>query len=502
MNRSSSIDKALGKVADLIVERMEALKGENWKKPWFSTEYLGVPKNLSGRPYHGMNELILNFETTVKNRELPVFLTFNQAVSEGVRVKKGAVSTPILYYGAIYRDKEGEIVPESTVKAMSSEEKAELTKKPVLKKFDVFNIADTNFQEVHPERYEELKKQYAVTEIKDTQGMYSNKELDRMFEKQEWLCPIEVKSSPEAYYNRSTDSITLPLKAQFKTGEFSEEIYRNGMEFYSTALHEMTHSTGSSHRLDREKGKTFGDKAYAKEELVAELTSALTGQSLGFDRKVSDNSAKYLNNWVGALRQEPRFVLTVLGDVAKAHSLIMGEVEKQQIALQQTSQEQKGEKSRSLYDLPTQYSNINARYPSAATDEVTRQIAHRVQQAQTIIKTYEQNIANTYGKAWLDNPQNHHTPIPKSVYAMPSKAIIASVSDATLIKMRNGDYAIRAKVDGQDTGLIPFPKDKVGDYLKLSDTPQKESFLKQLVSELHSSQSRTPSLSKTKSLTP
>ena len=51
----SYTDKALAKIADLIVQRMEELKGEQWQKPWFSSTYQGLPQNIAGRPYHGMN---------------------------------------------------------------------------------------------------------------------------------------------------------------------------------------------------------------------------------------------------------------------------------------------------------------------------------------------------------------------------------------------------------------------------------------------------------------
>ena len=101
------------------------------------------------------------------------------------------------------------------------------------------------------------------------------------------------------------------------------------MEFYSTALHEMAHSTGSPERLNREGGKKFGDKKYAKEELVAELTAATVSQQLGFDKHVTDNSAMYLSNWVKALKEEPKFIYTVLSEVGKAQGLIMEEIEKQ-----------------------------------------------------------------------------------------------------------------------------------------------------------------------------
>lgn len=674
-NANSYVDKALAKVGDLIIKRMEELKGEKWNKPWFSSSYQGVPQNISGRQYNGMNELILDFITTAKEHTLPVFLTFNQATKEGLRINKGSTSIPVLYYERTHKDENGKIVPESKVRELSLEEQSKLKVSVILRKFDVFNIDDTNLKEVKPELYEKFKKQYAVQELKDTQGMYSNKELDRMFEKQEWLCPITVKLSNSAYYSPSDDAITLPLKAQYKKGDTPEAIYRDGMEFYSTALHEMAHSTGSPTRLDREKGQTFGDAKYAKEELVAELTSALIGRNLGFDKNVSDNSLKYMNSWVGALKSEPRFVLTVLGDVAKAHGVIMGEVEKQQLALQQTfheqkqdslrrhtidrvlnsninlaefsnsrvkieqvgrdqyhfssnlrlhsseindfiyrfmrsrlpqegllvegnashitgfflaspqqiihlqpSQEQKGKKSRSLYELQAQFSNINARYPSIVEDAATRQIAHRIAQAHSIINKYHENIEKYYGTDWLQNPQNAHTIIPKEIYMGSLKqsehivgtitwpqsgekmyfsdkeAYLSTISrelnsnptgfvhktlsqepsllkavddkihghfglenpksladyersqknitEASLVKMRDGNFAVRAKIDGVDTGLMPIKNQDAVTYMKFPEQHQRDKFLNELVSRTFSPQNSLSSSPLSKSLHP
>lgn len=49
-------------------------------------------------------------------------------------------------------------------------------------------------------------------------------------------------------------------------------------------------------------GGRFGDPKYAKEELVAELTAAMICHSMGFDMKVTDNSAAYLDSWIGVLK--------------------------------------------------------------------------------------------------------------------------------------------------------------------------------------------------------
>lgn len=95
----------------------------------------------------------------------------------------------------------------------------------------------------------------------------------------------------------------------------------------------MAHSTGHPSRLDRLKPAAFGSPEYAKEELVAELTSAMVGNTLGFDRRISDNNVAYLQNWTSALRKEPKFIVTVMADVNKASRIIIENIDKQRIAL-------------------------------------------------------------------------------------------------------------------------------------------------------------------------
>ena len=159
----------------------------------------------------------------------------------------------------------------------------------------------TNLAEVQPERIQKLMDRFKVPELRDTEGMYTHAALDRMVETQQWLCPIRAdKRENGAYYSPSKDIVVLPMKAQFNIGDSPEETYRGGMEYYSTMLHEMTHSTMTPERLNREMGGRFGDPKYAKEELVAELTAAMISHSMGFDSRITDNSAAYLDSWSGS----------------------------------------------------------------------------------------------------------------------------------------------------------------------------------------------------------
>ena len=177
----------------------------------------------------------------------------------------------------------------------------------------MFNVQQTNLQETKPEKWEALKEQFKIPAIKDEQGMLTVPLIDAMVREQQWICPIYSKEGNSAYHARGEDNhIVVPLKGQFKDGE----------NFYSTLLHEMAHSTGEPEHLNREKGVIFGDKQYAKEELVAELTSATVGQSLGISTHIREENAMYLKNWLGALKEDPKFIYNILADVGKASNMI------------------------------------------------------------------------------------------------------------------------------------------------------------------------------------
>lgn len=127
-----------------------------------------------------------------------------------------------------------------------------------------------------------------------------------------WVCPISLEHQDNAYYSISKDAIVLPEKSQFINGE----------TFYGTLLHEMTHSTGAEGRLDRIKPAAFGSKEYAREELVAELGSALVASQYGITKTIKEDSALYLGSWLDVLKESPEFLKTTLFDVKKASSMI------------------------------------------------------------------------------------------------------------------------------------------------------------------------------------
>lgn len=327
---------ALDRFAEMMIDRMEQMKSSDWKQGWIggAGSYAGLPQNVGGRNYSGANSFFLQLQTAAKGYELPVYLTFKQAHNLKAHVLCGEKAFPVVYWDMMIKDKNGNKISSDEYKAMSKEERKELDVIPFVKAFPVFNVAQTNLRDVQPERYQKLIEKFKLPELRDTEGMFAHAALDRMIEQQGWLCPIQAdKRENGAYYSPSRDMVVLPMKAQFNTGSTPDEVYRDGMEFYSTMLHEMTHSTMTPERLNREMGGRFGDPKYAKEELVAELTAAMISHSMGFDSKVTDNSAAYLDSWIGVLKQEPKFIVSIMADVNKASEMILDHIDNQRLAL-------------------------------------------------------------------------------------------------------------------------------------------------------------------------
>lgn len=332
----SKVDAALQRFAEMLIKRMEEMQ-KDWHKGWIGGgSMFGLPQNISGRTYEGSNAFLLFLHTASNGYKAPVYLTYGQLHKEGAHVLKGEKAVPVFKWGFSIKDKDGKKVTEEEFHNMTDDEKKECNRRPFLKIYPEFNIDQTNMSEVNKEKYDAVVSQFRKTDVPTiTDGMYVNKAIDRMMEKQEWVCKIQYdKEEKGAYYNPAKDIVVLPTKAQFRIHpDDPEECFKDGQEYYGTALHEMAHSTGHPSRLDRLKPAAFGSPEYAKEELVAELTSAMVGNTLGFDRRISDNNVAYLQNWTSALRKEPKFIVSVMADVNKASRIIIENIDKQRIAL-------------------------------------------------------------------------------------------------------------------------------------------------------------------------
>lgn len=329
------IDNALQKFSDMLIARMEQMKESKWKKGWTDgrTAQFGLPQNLVCRPYTGSNAFLCQIHTTMEHYRMPVYLTIKQIRDAGGMIKKGEHSIPIFKWDLRIKDKDGKKLSESDYRNMTKEEQAECTVRPYLKVYNEWNIDQTNLEEVNKEKYDAILNRFKSEPIKDEVGMYKNEAFDNLLKEQSWVCPIEYeKFNESAFYSPKRDQIVVPSKKQFNISNTPEDVFKDGMEFYGTTIHEMAHSTGHESRLGRDgivKIDQFGSDQYAKEELVAELTSALIGNAMGFDSRIRENNIAYLQNWIGSLKKDPKFLKSVMSDVNKSSKMVLEHIDEQ-----------------------------------------------------------------------------------------------------------------------------------------------------------------------------
>ncbi|MDM7952503.1 MAG: zincin-like metallopeptidase domain-containing protein [Cyanobium sp. CZS 25K] len=147
-------------------------------------------------------------------------------------------------------------------------------------------------------------------------GMLARPEPERLAAAESLLgaWPVPVGYGGErAFYAPETDRIQLPERQAFHTAA----------GFYATWAHEAVHSTGHASRLKRDLSGRCGSRAYAREELVAELGSVLLGDRLEIGSAL-ENHAAYLGHWIELLRQSPQVLYQVLGEARQAVGLVVG----------------------------------------------------------------------------------------------------------------------------------------------------------------------------------
>ena len=334
----SSEDKALELFADMIIEKIEGLQ-QDWNKPWFTQGALRWPKNLTGREYNGMNALMLMMHCEKNGYTIPRFCTFdciqrfNKPDGKGgeelprVSVRKGEQSFPVMLTTFTCIDKETkEKIKYDDYKRLTDEEKAHYNVYPKLQVFRVFNVAQTNLQEARPKLWEKLEQEETVT-ARENQDSFKFEPVDKIIADNLWICPIKPQYQDNAYFSISKNEIVVQEMRQFNNSE----------AFYGTLFHEMIHSTGAKDQLDRfSPSHGFGSSEYAREELVAELGSALTSQRYGMTKNIKEDSCAYLKSWLTQLKESPQFIKTTLLDVKKATSMLTQVVDKVSLDLEES----------------------------------------------------------------------------------------------------------------------------------------------------------------------
>lgn len=341
--RQEAINNVYRLFADAMIKRLEEMEKSNWKKPWVPVD-IQYPRNISGREYNTRNALLLMYLTEKKNYKYPLFATSGQINKENysakgkgykkdkdgnklpiVHILKGESGTPVFFSDmAVYKLEDNKKIPYSTYQKLSDEEKKEYKVIHYLVPWTVFNIDQTNLKEARPELYQKLTMPFdRKSSEKTLEGMFKFEPIDKMISDNLWRCPIISEESNQAFFSPVKDEIHIPLKAQFKDGEL----------FYGTTLHEMIHSTGVQSCKNRKLEGKFGKDSYAKEELVAELGSAMVASFYGFAKHIREDSAEYLKSWIDNLREKPEIIKSVLSEMREASEYTKERINKVQLAL-------------------------------------------------------------------------------------------------------------------------------------------------------------------------
>lgn len=471
----SSEDRALDLFADMMIERIQSLSSKDgWKKPWFTEGSLSWPKNLSGREYNGMNALMLMMHCEKNGYKLPIFCTFDRVaglnftkdkqgkrqqvkgkggeVLPQVSILKGEKSFPVFITTFTVVNKETkERVNYDDYRQMSEELRQQYNVYPKLQVYNVFNVSQTNLQEARPELYKKVEESCMQSKPMEMGDDYSFPPVDKMIKEDGWICPIKPLFGDSAYYSISKNEIVIPEKKQFKDGE----------SFYSNLFHEMTHSTGAEGQLDRIKPTSFGSEEYAREELVAELTAALTAQRYGMTKHLKGDSAAYLKSWLDSLKESPQFIKTTLMDVKKASSMLTQHIDKMALEIEKTqsAKEENTERNNLLNIEDGDYTmvpyNGSTLYIQHHENENSLKVAVPSDKGLEVklTITYDHNIDldRNYQKAFAQYKNQTETPETKEKVYYASVAYLQSTDDTSeLDKLKDrGDY----------NGLLTLAKD-------------------------------------------
>ena len=250
-----------------------------WRKPWMASG-LAI-SHTTGKPYSLLNQMLLG--------RAGEYLTFKQVQAEGGYVRKGEKAHMIVFWTWLDRE---------------DEETGKTKQVPFLKYYNVFHIDQCEgISAKHDAKMPEVVEAEAEAET-----------IIADYVKREGVT-MENREGNEAFYQPAFDRIVLPLMKQFT----------ETAEYYSTAFHEMVHSTGHMKRLARlEAPAHFGSEDYSKEELIAEIGASVLNHHCGLETSGSfRNSAAYIQNWLSVLKNDKRFIVSAAGKAEKAVNFIL-----------------------------------------------------------------------------------------------------------------------------------------------------------------------------------
>lgn len=272
-------------ITDLILEKIE--RGVMpWRRPWKTMGATGAPLRANGIRYSGINAIYLWAVADNLGYRSQYWMTRNQAETLDAFVRRDAQPHPSIYFN---------VARKSDVNTVTGRENSRLIR--FMRSYTVYNASEI---EGLPDHY------YPTPFVEKPPKPSEQRDAIRTFFSP---IPIEVRhGGEEAYYSPAGDFVQMPRKNRFP----SEDHYA------STLGHEIGHASGASHRLARQFGKRFGDKAYAFEELIADQISARICYELGLPAELHDSHASYLDHWVSILKSDKSAIITAAAKADQA----------------------------------------------------------------------------------------------------------------------------------------------------------------------------------------
>jgi antirestriction protein ArdC len=280
-------------VTDRITAALEA-GTIPWRQPWHPAA--GRPVSMStGRPYRGVNVLLLGLAAADRGYASPWWGTYRQITELGGQVRRGEHSVQVVFWKQL------------ELTADPGQDGAQVRRVPLLRAFRVFNAGQADG----------LPARYHATETA---------EPDLAGQPHDVLDGYLAAGGPKLVhaegagpcYDPARDQITLPAPAQFPTRT----------AYYATAFHEAAHSTGHPHRLNRPGVTAFdhyGSGRYAREELTAEISGAMLCAATGTatDASLQDDTAAYIAGWLHALSDDRKLIITAASHAERAADLVL-----------------------------------------------------------------------------------------------------------------------------------------------------------------------------------
>ncbi len=279
-------------VTRAIIARLEA-GAAPWQRPWSLTGEGGRPLRHDGTPYQGVNCLYLWAIGDMRGVRSRYWMTRRQAEVMGARVRRGAEPS-LSVYSSTFR-KAGQPTPGGDTAP------GRLIR--FLRHYVIYSADDIDG----------LPDWYHPREIPPTPLLLSERQarIDAFFA----AVPAEVRHGGDrAFYSSLGDYIQLPRPHHFRSAD----------AYASIRAHETLHWSGGRPRLDRTFGKRFGDRAYAFEELVAELGASMICADLGLPSELRDDHAGYLAHWLGVLRADTSAIFLAAAKAEQAFAYLRG----------------------------------------------------------------------------------------------------------------------------------------------------------------------------------